>query len=83
MLKQQDGAVVRLSDVANVVLGSEDYESEVSFNGQKAVCIGIQVAPDANLLDVIKGVRDVFPAIQAQLPQGLNGADHLRLRRSS
>ena len=73
VLKQQDGAIVRLSDVANVTLGSDDYESEVSFDGQKAVYIGIQVAPAANLLDVIKGVRDIFPSIQAQLPQGLNG----------
>jgi multidrug efflux pump len=73
VLKQEGGAIVRLSDVANVTLGSDDYESEVSFDGQKAVYIGIQVAPAANLLDVIRGVRDVFPAIQAQLPQGLNG----------
>ena len=73
VLKQDKGAIVRLSDVANVTLGSDDYESEVSFDGQKAVYIGIQVAPAANLLDVIKGVKDVFPGIQAQLPQGLNG----------
>src|SRR5215469_10751216 len=73
VIKQTDTALVRLRDVANVVLGAEDYESEVSFDGKKAVYIGIQVAPAANLLDVIKGVRDIFPAIQAQLPQGLNG----------
>jgi multidrug efflux pump len=73
VLKHDKGAIVRLSDVANVTLGSDDYESEVSFDGQKAVYIGIQVAPAANLLDVIKGVKDVFPEIQAQLPQGLNG----------
>lgn len=73
VLKQHKGAIVRLRDVANVTLGSDDYESEVSFDGQKAVYIGIQVAPAANLLDVIKGVKDVFPDIQAQLPQGLNG----------
>ena len=36
--------------------------------------IGIQVAPAANLLTVIQDVRKVFPAIQAQLPQGLHGA---------
>jgi len=73
VLKQQGGAIVRLSDVANVTLGSDDYETEVSFDGQKAVYIGIQVAPAANLLDVIKGVRAVFPEILGQLPQGLNG----------
>src|SRR5215469_16143457 len=54
-------------------LGAEDYESQVGFDGQKAVYIGIQVAPAANLLDVIKGVRDVWPEIVSQLPQGLNG----------
>src|SRR6202008_3934129 len=36
--------------------------------------VGIQIAPAANLLDVIAGVRKLFPDIQAQLPQGLTGA---------
>ena len=73
VLKQSGGAIVRLKDVANVTLGYDDYETEVGFDGQQAVYIGIQVAPAANLLDVIRGVRAVFPGIQAQLPQGLNG----------
>ena len=68
MLKQTNGAIVRLKDVANVSLGSDDYESQVGFDGKHAVYIGIQVAPGANLLDVIKGVRDVFPDIQAAIP---------------
>ncbi len=73
VLKQSGGAVVRLKDVANVTLGAEDYESEVGFDGKQAVYIGIQVAPTANLLDVIAGVHKVFPEIQALLPHGLNG----------
>ena len=73
VIKQVGGAVVRLKDVANVTLGSEDYETEVAFDGKQAVYIGIQVAPAANLLDVIQGVHAVFPGIQALLPQGLNG----------
>ena len=73
IIKQQGGAVVRLEDVAKVTLGSEDYESQVAFDGQKGVFIGIQVAPSANLLDVIKRVRDAFPDIQKQFPEGLNG----------
>src|SRR5271168_4115721 len=73
VIKQSNGAVIRLRDVANVVLGSEDYESEVGFDGKQAVYIGIQVAPAANLLDVIAGVHKIFPDIQAQLPHGLNG----------
>ncbi len=73
VIKQQGGAVIRLSDVANVTLGAEDYDSEVGFDGKKAVYIGINVAPAANLLDVIAGVRKVWPDIHSQLPQGLQG----------
>src|SRR5476651_2356031 len=73
VLKQDGGAIVRLTDVANVTLGSDDYESQVGFDGQQAVYVGIQVAPAANLLDVIEGVRKAFPDIVAQLPQGLEG----------
>ena len=73
VIKESNGAAVRLKDIATVTLGSEDYESEVGFDGKRAVYIGIQVAPSANLLDVIGGVRKVFPDIQTLLPSGLNG----------
>jgi multidrug efflux pump len=74
ILKQTNGAIVRLKDVANVSLGADDYESQVGFDGKKAVYIGIQVAPAANLLDVIGGVRKIFPEIRTELPTGLRGA---------
>ena len=73
VLKQANGAIVRLKDVANVTLGADSYEATVGFDGKKAVYIGIQVAPAANLLQVVDGVRAVFPDIVAQLPTGLNG----------
>ncbi|MBT9371302.1 efflux RND transporter permease subunit [Rhizobium sp. CSW-27] len=73
VVKQSNNAIIRLKDVANVTLGSDDYDSATSFNGQTAVYIGIQVAPTANLLDVINGVKSVLPEIQSQLPVGLTG----------
>ena len=73
VVKHANGSLVRLEDVANVTLGSDDYESEVGFDGKKAVYIGIQVAPNANLLDVVAGIRKIFPDIVTQLPKGLNG----------
>ncbi|HKJ00587.1 MAG TPA: efflux RND transporter permease subunit [bacterium] len=73
IIKQKDGAVVRLDDVAKVTLGSDEYESRVAFDGQQAVYMGIQVAPSANLLDVIANVRGIMPGIQRQLPEGLHG----------
>jgi multidrug efflux pump len=71
VIKQSDNAIVRLKDVANVTLGADDYDTEVAFDGNSAVYVGIQVAPTANLLDVIKRVRDLMPELQAQLPQGI------------
>ena len=64
---------MRLEDVANVVLGAEDYDSNVAFSGKLAVFIGIKVAPDANVLDVAQRVREAMPGIQSQLPAGLSG----------
>ena len=72
-IKAQNGAIVRLGDVANVTLGSDDYDTAVGFDGQTAVYIGIKVAPSANLLTVIDNVRKAFPPIRAQLPEGLGG----------
>jgi multidrug efflux pump len=71
VVKSQNGAIVRLGDIANITLGAEDYNTSVVFDGLHAVFIGIKVAPAANLLTVIDRVRKVFPQIQSQLPQGL------------
>jgi multidrug efflux pump len=71
VVKQIDSAIIRLKDVANVTLGNDDYDSAARFGGKTAVYLGIQVAPTANLLDVIKGIKAVLPDIQAQLPNGI------------
>src|SRR5512147_43298 len=57
VIKQQGGAIVRLGDIARVVLGAEDYDVMVNFSGDTAVFIGIWALPNANSLDVIKRVR--------------------------
>ena len=75
VVRSADGAIIRLGDIADVVLGSENYSTDVSFNGKKATFMGIEVAPDANSLDVIKDLRDnVWPGIIAQLPEGLSAS---------
>src|SRR5213082_3616028 len=71
VVKQQKVVVVRLGEIADVVLGAENYEQDVRFNGQTATFMGIWVLPTANSLDVIKSVRDTLPAIQEQLPSGI------------
>ncbi len=71
VVKEENGAVVRLGEIADVVLGAENYEEDVRFNGETATFMGIWVLPTANSLDVIGHVREAMPGIQAQLPAGM------------
>ena len=71
VVKQQGGVVVRLGEIADVVLGAENYEQDVRFNGESATFMGIWVLPTANTLDVIDRVRAAIPEIRAQLPAGM------------
>src|SRR5437762_13210479 len=71
VVKKDNGAVVRLGDIADVSLGAENYEQDVRFDGQGATFMGIWVLPAANSLDVIRRVREAMPGIQAQLPAGM------------
>ena len=71
VVAEQKGVVVRLGDIADVVLGAENYDQDVLFNGESATFIGIWVLPTANALDVINQVRAALPGMQAQLPAGM------------
>ncbi len=71
VVKQEGRDIVRLGDIADVVLGAEDYDSEVRFNGQTATFMGIWVLPTANALDVIRRVREAMKDVQAELPVGM------------
>ena len=71
VIAERNGGLVRLSDVADVVLGAETYDADVRFSGQKAVFMGVWVLPNANTLDVMAGVRAELDRIKQGLPQGM------------
>jgi len=72
VVREENGAIVRLGDVADVALGSENYGTSVRINGEAATFMGIFVSPDANSLDVIKDVRKLWDGeIVPQLPEGI------------
>jgi multidrug efflux pump len=71
VVKEDKGVVVRLGEIADVVLGAQNYDSEVRFNGETATFMGIWVLPTANSLEVIKNVREAIPGIRSQLPEGM------------
>src|SRR5437867_3470820 len=58
VVKEDKGDVVRLEDIADVVLGAENYEQDVRFNGESATFMGVWVLPTANSLEVIGKVRE-------------------------
>lgn len=72
VVRGEGDRLVRLRDVAEVERGPETLDVSVSFNGLDAVFIGVEVAPEANALEVISEVRKVWnDFIVPSLPEGL------------
>jgi multidrug efflux pump len=71
VVRQQNDTTVRLADVADVVLGAEDYDTQVRYSGQTAVFMGIYPLPNANTIDVVQRVRVELDAVKRDLPSGL------------
>ncbi|NBV86690.1 MAG: multidrug efflux protein, partial [Verrucomicrobia bacterium] len=72
VIRERNGTIIRLQDVADVALGAENYDTDVRFSGQQAIFMGIWVLPTANSLDVISAVREELPQIEKQLPAGMH-----------
>lgn len=73
VVREREGSIVRLGDIADIALGAEDYSTEVRFSGQTAVFIGIWALPSANSLDVMRRVRLEMDAMQKDLPEQIKG----------
>jgi multidrug efflux pump len=71
VVREKDGVVVRLGELADVVLGAESYDEDVRFNGETATFMGIWTLPTANSLEVMERVRQAMKQIQAELPTGM------------
>ena len=69
---EHHGAVVRLEDIAEVVLGAEDYDTSVRQTGQTAVFIGVHALPNANTIDVVRSVRVELESLKKDMPNGLD-----------
>ncbi len=71
VIREKDGSIVRLQDIAQIALGAQDYDSEVRLSGQTAVFMAMYPLPNANTLDVIGRVRAAMADIQKNLPSGI------------
>ena len=74
IIYHKDDSIVRLEDIADIELGSEDYDTLVRYNGQTAVFAGVFPQPNANIIEVIDGVREELDKLKRDLPAGLDAS---------
>ena len=73
IIRDDNNAIIRLKDIGKIILGSEQYDATVTFDGKKAVFLAITPTPTANPLTVINDARKLFPSIQHEFPPSLTG----------
>ena len=66
-----DGTLVRLRDVGHAELGAEDYSSDLQFNGQDAVGLGVTQLSTANALDVDRRAIAELQRLSKSFPPGM------------
>jgi multidrug efflux pump len=71
VIRQSGDSLVRLEDIADVVLGADTYDQDVRFSGKRETFMGVWVLPNANSLDVINRVRQEIETIKSELPNGM------------
>ena len=71
VIKRQGDAMVRLGDVATVELGAASTDTSAMMDGQKAVYLGLQAAPNGNPLVIVKRIRELLSGIEQNLPPGV------------
>jgi hydrophobic/amphiphilic exporter-1 (mainly G- bacteria), HAE1 family len=69
--EQQDGATVRMRDVARVELGSQVYTTKARLNGQPSAIIALYQLPGTNGLAAADGVKKLMARLSQRFPQGL------------
>ncbi|HXL98010.1 MAG TPA: multidrug efflux RND transporter permease subunit, partial [Steroidobacteraceae bacterium] len=67
-----DGAIVHLKDIARIELAATDYSRSSKLNGVPTAIIGVYQLPDANALEVAKGVRTVMDGLAPTFPKGIH-----------
>jgi multidrug efflux pump len=70
-VKAKDGGFVRMEDIAEVQLAAQSTNASVAFSGQRAIFIGVQATPQGNPLNIVSGVRALFPDIERNLPPSM------------
>lgn len=68
---EEDGAILRLKDVARIELGAQDYSVSSRFNGEPAVAFAVYLQSDANALETAEAVKAKMEELSKSFPQGI------------
>ncbi len=71
VLKDTNGKIIKVKDVANVEMQNTDNDVRTRYNGQVASFIDISVQPQANQINISKKVKDILKSINKSLPEGV------------
>jgi HAE1 family hydrophobic/amphiphilic exporter-1 len=68
----RNAAPVRIQDIGTAVDSVENSRVGSWFKGQRAVILGVQRQPGANVVEVVDAVKEILPGLRAQIPQSVN-----------
>lgn len=71
ILRWNNGAPIRLKDVAKIIEGSEDRYMAAWADSQSAILVNIQRQPNANVIQVADQIKQVLPDLQKNLPENV------------
>ncbi|WP_418644098.1 MdtB/MuxB family multidrug efflux RND transporter permease subunit [Stutzerimonas kunmingensis] len=72
ILTYEDGAALRLKDVADIIDGAENERLAAWANDSQAVLLNVQRQPGANVIDVVERIQVLLPEVTASMPAGLD-----------
>ena len=72
ILAYNNGAPLRLKDVAEIVDGAENERLAAWANENQAVLLNIQRQPGANVIEVVDRIKALLPSITDNLPAGID-----------
>ncbi|MDO5451343.1 MAG: efflux RND transporter permease subunit [Akkermansia sp.] len=73
IVRQQDSQIVRLKDIAQIELGSEDYSVTGRVNGRPAASVVVFQSPGSNAIATVDRLKEVLAKQAAAMPQGVEG----------
>ncbi|MGJ5215418.1 MexW/MexI family multidrug efflux RND transporter permease subunit [Bradyrhizobium oligotrophicum] len=71
IVKAKDGGFVRMEDIATIELAAQSTDASVAFSGERAIFIGVDATPQGNPLNIVRGVRALFPDLERNLPPSM------------